>query len=137
MIVGGSSRPGGQPMHPVAGMGPVPVWGQPITGTPIGLPGPTHLPYGGPAGLKSHTVFNNTETDIGKPVDHFLMQVDHKPGYKLPHPVKQVDYSETHPVYKPGEASYPAWQQQGGYPAPGAVPPPPYAPAPYAPPAGR
>ncbi len=31
----------------------------PATGTPIGLPGPPHLPYGDPAGLKSHQVRNS------------------------------------------------------------------------------
>jgi hypothetical protein len=31
----------------------------PTTGTPIGLPGPPHLPYGGPAGLESQTVRNS------------------------------------------------------------------------------
>lgn len=31
----------------------------PATGTPIGLPGPPHLPYGGPAGLESHQVRNS------------------------------------------------------------------------------
>ena len=31
----------------------------PATGTPIGGPGPSHLPLGGPAGLASHTVRNS------------------------------------------------------------------------------
>jgi hypothetical protein len=112
-------------------MGTVPVWGMPITSTPIGLPGPPHLPYGGPAGLKSHTVRNHTEVDVGKPVDHFLLDVKHEPGIRLPHPVKHVQYSEKHPVYKPGEASYPAWAQQGGLPPqapPMMMPAPQYAP---------
>lgn len=33
--------------------------GMPATGTPIGVPAPPHLPYGGPAGLKSHQVLNS------------------------------------------------------------------------------
>eukprot|EP00913_Durusdinium_trenchii_P023304 g21882.t1 len=68
MIVAGSGRPGMPGMHPVAGMGSIPAWGMPMTGTPIGLPGPPHLPLGGPAGLRRHTIVNNTKVDIGKPV---------------------------------------------------------------------
>ena len=33
--------------------------GMPVTGTPIGLPGPPHLPLDGPAGLASQTVRNS------------------------------------------------------------------------------
>jgi hypothetical protein len=129
MVVGGSGAPGLPPPHPVSGMGTVPVWGMPITSTPIGLPGPPHLPFGGPAGLRSHTLRNQTEVDVGKPVDHFLVDVKHEPGLKLPHPVKHVQYSEKHPVYRPGEASYPAWSQQGGLPQhPPMMPAPQYAP---------
>ncbi len=34
--------------------------GTPTSGTPIGLPGPPNAPYGGPAGLQSHTTRNQT-----------------------------------------------------------------------------
>ncbi len=105
MIMGG---PGG-PSHPVAGMGGTPMWGMPVTATPIGLPGPPHLPLGGPASLKSHTVRNLTKTDIPDPVDHMLMDVKHEPGIRLPKPVKHVEYSEKHPIYGPGEVSQPKW----------------------------
>lgn len=114
MIVGGSGMPGMPAQHPIAGMGSIPSWGMPITGTPIGLPGPPHLPYGGPAGLKSHTVRNLTESNIGKPVDHFLIDVKHDPGYSLPKPVRHVEYTETHPVLGPGEVSVPAWAGPSG-----------------------
>ena len=113
---------GGNPGMPIAG-GNVEAWGQPITGTPIGLAGPPHLPYGGPAGLKSHTVRNRTRMDLPKPVDHMLIDVDHKPGLSLPEPVRYIQYSENHPVYQPGELSNPAWnapgQGQGQYCPPG------------------
>jgi hypothetical protein len=111
MLVAGGGMPG-QP----AGM---PAWGVPYTGTPIGLPGPTHLPYGGPAGLKSHTVINRTATNIPDPVDHMVIGVKHNPGVSLPPPVKSVEYEETHPVYSPGELSYPAWAAPGGPGTPG------------------
>ncbi len=114
MIVGGGAPPGMPPMHPIAGMGTIPPWGMTTTGTPIGLPGPAHLPYGGRAGLKSHTVRNNTKVDIGKPVPHFLLDVKHSPGYRLPKPVSHVEYEETHPHYIDGDASWPRWQQHPG-----------------------
>lgn len=115
---------GGIPGVPIAG-GNVEAWGMPITGTPIGLPGPPHLPYGGPAGLKTHTVRNRTRMDLPKPVDHMLIDVAHEPGYSLPEPVRYVQYKEKHPVYQPGELSNPAWnaagqgQGQGQYCPPG------------------
>lgn len=115
MIVGGMSYPGQPAMNPISGVGPTPSWGMPITGTPIGLPGPPHLPYGGPAGLQSHTMRNNTKTDLGKPVDHLLIDVQHKPGLRLPHPAKHIQYTEEHPNYAPGEVSYPAWAVPQGY----------------------
>ena len=112
MVVGQSAIPGMPAMHPVAGMGPIPSWGMPRTGTPIGLPGPTHIPYGKPAGLKSHTMRNLTDVDLGKPVDHMLIDVKHEPGISLPKPVKHVQYEEEHPSYGEGVPSYPQWYGQ-------------------------
>ncbi|MCA9047631.1 MAG: hypothetical protein KDA89_02820 [Planctomycetaceae bacterium] len=106
MVAAGYGMPG-QPTQPVAGMGNMPPWGMPITGTPIGLPGPPHLPYGGPAGLKSHTIRNLSKNRIPDPVDHMLIDVQHDPGYSLPEPVRHVQYKETHPVHRPGEVSAP------------------------------
>jgi hypothetical protein len=90
---------GTPPINPITGA-PAQMWGQPITGTPIGLAGPPHLPYGGPAGLRSHTVRNRTKQEIPPPVDHFLLDVKHKPGIRLPEPVKHVEYTEKHPVFE-------------------------------------
>ena len=42
--------PPAMPPNYVAG---APQWGMPITGTPIGLPGPPHIPLGVPAGLQT------------------------------------------------------------------------------------
>jgi len=109
MIVGGSGVPGHPAQHPIAGMGAVPSWGMPMTSTPIGLPGPPHLPFGGPAGLQSHTIRDRSENDLGKPVDHFLIDVRREPGYSLPKPVRHVEYTERHPVLGPGQVSQPAW----------------------------
>lgn len=104
---------GGVPGQPISGVN-TQAWGMPSTGTPIGLPGPVHLPYGGPASLKSHTIRNRTRMDLPKPVDHFLVDVRHRPGYSLPAPVKYVEYTEDHPVYSPGELSNPAFANPGG-----------------------
>jgi hypothetical protein len=100
---------GGLPGQPSA----LPPWGMPITGTPVGLAGPPHLPYGGPAGLKSHTMINRTKQDLPDPVDHMVIGVEHRPGISLPRPVKNVEYLEKHPVYSPGEVGYPAWAAPG------------------------
>ena len=98
MLMGVPGGPGMPPGPAMAGAGPAPMYGMPITGTPIGLPGPTHLPYGGPAGLRSHTVRNRTKQHIPKPVNDVLVDVKHKPGIRLPEPVRHIKYEETHPV---------------------------------------
>jgi hypothetical protein len=116
MIAAGSGAPG-QPITPIAGMGPTPAWGMPMTGTPIGLVGPPHLPFGGPAGLQSHTIRNRSHNKLPTPVDHMLIDVKHNPGYSLPEPVRHIQYEESHPVHAPGEVSTPASMapQFGGY----------------------
>lgn len=122
MMVGGPGGPGRPAINPISGVGGTPVWGMPITGTPIGLPGPPHLPLGAPAGLKSHTVRNLTKQNIPEPTDHLLIDVKHEPGINMPAPVKHIQYSEKHPIFSPGEVSHPAWslpnQQPGGFGAP-------------------
>ena len=112
VIVGGSGYPGMPAQSPVAGMGPLPVWGQPYTGTPIGLQGPPHIPLGRAAGLKSHTMRNLSKVNLPRPTKHLLIDVQHKPGISLPRPVRHIQYTEEHPVYRPGEAAYPAWARQ-------------------------
>ncbi len=122
MVMGGPSYPGQPPYNPVAGVGGVPAWGMPRSGTPIGLTGPPHLPYGGPAGLKSHTIYNNTKVDMGQPVDHMRVSVRHEPGIKMPHPVKDIEYVEKHPVHGPNDLSIPAWYGGGAPGGPGGMP---------------
>lgn len=126
MIVAQSGLPGMPAGGPIAGVN-APVWGMPYVGTPIGLPGPTHLPLGGPASLKSHTMVNRTKMNLPDPVDHMRVDVIHEPGLSLPKPVSYVEYKETHPVYSPGELAYPAWAQPNGAGAPAPGP----GPAPY------
>ncbi len=109
MMVGGPGGPGRPAYNPISGVGGTPLWGMPNSATPIGLPGPPHLPLGGPATLQSHTVRNLTKQEIPQGVDHMLMDVKHEPGIRLPKPVKHVQYSEKHPIYGPGQVSQPNW----------------------------
>ena len=86
---GGSGwRHGGRTCRPpfVAGM-TAPQYGMPITGTPIGLPGPPHIPMGIPAGLQAHSIKNMTKSHIPGPVKHFRMNVKQEPGFNYPDPV--------------------------------------------------
>ena len=107
MISGFPGAPGMPAIDPNTGQPGAPTWGSPYTSTPIGLLGPPHIPFGGPAGLKSHTVRNFTDYDVGKPVKHMLIDVKHSPGIRMPKPVNHIQYSETHPAPMPGETSYP------------------------------
>jgi hypothetical protein len=128
MVAAGSGQPG---------MPTSPVWGYPITSTPIGLPGPPHIPFGGPASLQSYTMRNLTDEHLPHPVDHFLVDVKHEPGYSLPAPVRHVEYKEEHPVYGEGDLAYPKWAVRGGdVGGPGGACPPPGAQPGYAGPAG-
>ncbi len=60
-----------------------PQWGMPITGTPIGLPGPPHMPLGIPAGLQKHVMKNRTKTMIPPPVTKMHMSVKATAGPQL------------------------------------------------------
>ena len=64
----------------------VPQWGMPISGTPIGLPGPPHVPLGIQAGLQKHVIRNHTNMSIPEPVRKFRMDVRQQPGYSYPAP---------------------------------------------------
>jgi hypothetical protein len=123
MVVAGYGRPGMPAPGPIAGVGGTPVWGMPITGTPIGLAGPPALPYGAPASLQSHTIRNLTENHLPQPVDHMLIDVKETPGYSVPPPVKHIEYTEEHPVYREGEVLYPKWALPEGAAGGAACPP--------------
>jgi len=113
MMVGGPGGPGRPSINPISGVGGTPMWGMPMTSTPIGLPGPAHLPLGRPAGLQSHTIRNLSKYEIPDPTDHLLIDVKHNPGYRLPKPVKHIQYEENHPIFSPGEVSYPKFANPG------------------------
>ena len=71
-----------------------PQYGMPITGTPIGLPGPPHIPLGHAAGLTSHTMTNRTRVLMPPPVHKMNVTVKQRPGMNYPRPVNNVSVSE-------------------------------------------
>ena len=73
-----------------------PTYGMPITGTPIGLPGPPHIPLGIPAGLQTHVMKNHTHYHIPGPVEKFKIHVKEHPGFSYPRPVSRVWVHEQH-----------------------------------------
>ncbi len=90
MPVGGSVRgPMAAPMG--GGMGTIPTnyisgvtgpqYGMPMCGTPIGLPGPPHIPLGMPAGLTKHVMTNHTPVHVPGPTRHIGIHVRESPGY--------------------------------------------------------
>jgi hypothetical protein len=81
------------PPNYVAGV-TAPLYGMPMSGTPIGLPGPPHIPLGVPAGLQRHTIKNHTRMHIPEPVDHFGVHVRQQPGLSYPKPVHRVHIRE-------------------------------------------
>jgi hypothetical protein len=112
MIMGAPNGPGRAGINPISGIGGTPTWGTPITTTPIGLPGPPHLPLGHKAGLRSHTIRNLSSYDLPEPTDTMRIDVKHNPGIRMPHPVNHIEYEETHPTFNPGEVSRPKWSMR-------------------------
>jgi hypothetical protein len=80
------------PQH-VAGIS-TPEYGMPMSGTPIGLPGPPHIPYGGPAGLQKHVMKNYTRVHIPEPTRQVTVGVRQVPGYSYPQPPNRAFISE-------------------------------------------
>jgi hypothetical protein len=72
-----------------------PEWGMPISGTPIGLPGPPHIPLGAPAGLQKHVMKNRTRVLMPPPVAKTTISVKQRPGLNYPRPVTRVQVDET------------------------------------------
>ncbi len=86
-------QPTAAPAEFIAGV-TVPEYGMPYCGTPIGLPGPPHVPLGVPAGLQRHTMINDTSMHIPGPTDHLTIKVREEPGLSYPEPVKHVHIVE-------------------------------------------
>lgn len=110
--------PGGVPASLpgyVAGVS-APEYGMTFTGTPIGLPGPPHIPLGTPAGLQSHTMRNRTHMHIPDPVEHLKIGVRSTPGQSYPAPVNRVHIHErnVHPGVPSGMPAYMRHSQSVG-----------------------
>ena len=89
----GAFAPPVTPPHYISGVNG-PQYGMPHVGTPIGLPGPPHIPLGHQAGLKSHTMKNHTRVMMPPPVSDMKMTVKQRPGMNYPRPVNHVKVSE-------------------------------------------
>ncbi|MEZ6133747.1 MAG: hypothetical protein R3C53_02440 [Pirellulaceae bacterium] len=112
----GCMMPGGVPESLpgyVAGL-TAPQYGMTYTGTPIGLPGPPHIPLGSPAGLQKHTMRNTTHMHIPDPVEHMKINVRQTPGQSYPQPVSRVRIHEQnlHPGVPTGQPAYMRHSQQ-------------------------
>ena len=95
MAMGGMGGVGpGMPPAYIAGV-TAPEYGMPITGTPIGLPGPPHIPLGIPAGLQRHEIVNHTHVNIPDPTEHVEIHVKQEPGISYPAPANRVDITES------------------------------------------
>ncbi|WP_425618406.1 hypothetical protein NA78x_002111 [Anatilimnocola sp. NA78] len=117
----GGGFPGSLPPNYVAGVTSA-QYGMTTSGTPIGLPGPPHIPLGGPAGLQSHVMKNHTHYNIPGPTEHFKVHVRQQPGFSYPKPVNKVHIREQniHAGYKFGQPHYDKHERiPGGGPASG------------------
>jgi len=71
-----------------------PNYGMPSVGTNIGLPGPPHIPLGGPAGLRRYDIHNHTAMQIPGPTPKVNVHVRQKPGLSYPRPADRVIIEE-------------------------------------------
>lgn len=84
----------------------MPQYGTPHVGTPIGLPGPPHIPLGGPAGLQQHSITNHTKMHIPGPTQTMDVHVKQSPGLSYPQPPNTMFIHErTYPA-GPGPEVY-------------------------------
>jgi hypothetical protein len=81
----------------VAGM-TAPEYGMPHVGTPIGLPGPAHIPLGVPAGLQRHSITNHTKVHLPPPSRSMGLHVQQAPGLSYPKPARHAYLAERQDV---------------------------------------
>jgi hypothetical protein len=86
---GQGACPCGMPGPYVAGV-TAPQYGMPMCGTPIGLPGPPHVPLGVPAGLQSHVIVNHTKVCLPEPTHSIRIDEKQCPGMSYPEPANHV-----------------------------------------------
>jgi hypothetical protein len=91
MPIGGD--PSQLPPAFVAGV-TAPEYGMPHVGTPIGLPGPAHIPLGVPAGLQRHSITNHTKVHLPPPSKSLGLHVQQYPGLSYPKPARHAYLAE-------------------------------------------
>ncbi len=69
-------------------------YGLPMTATPIGLPGPPHIPLGGPAGLQKQVIRNHTLQVYPQPTARMNVHVKQNPGTSYPRPANNAYINE-------------------------------------------
>jgi len=89
LMPGGGSGSGGGINDYISGV-TGPNYGMTYTGTNIGLPGPPHIPLGGPAGLRRYDIHNHTAMQIPGPTPNVNVHVKQKPGLSYPRPADRV-----------------------------------------------
>jgi hypothetical protein len=67
-----------------------PQYGMPMCGTPIGLPGPPHVPLGVPAGLQRHVMVNHTCVSLPEPTHEIRIDEKQCPGMSYPQPANHI-----------------------------------------------
>jgi len=87
--MGAPYGPGSVPSNYISGV-TGPQYGMPMSGTPIGLPGPPHVPLGGPAGLQKHTMTNHTYVHVPGPTKQVKIDVRQDPGISYPKPANHA-----------------------------------------------
>jgi hypothetical protein len=87
VLTGGMASP--SPVNYVSGV-TGPQYGMPMCGTPIGLPGPPHVPLGAPAGLRRHVMQNHTVMNVPEPTRRVKIDVRQDPGLSYPKPANHA-----------------------------------------------
>ncbi len=88
--ISGNRNPSGDYISGISG----PAYGMPWSGTQIGLPGPAHIPLGGPAGLRNYEINNHTAMQIPPPTPKVNVHVKQRPGLTYPRPADRVTIQE-------------------------------------------
>ncbi|MBP85465.1 MAG: hypothetical protein CMJ64_01920 [Planctomycetaceae bacterium] len=78
---------------PISGINMQP-YGYTSVSTPLGLPGPPHIPFGGPAGFQSYIMRNRTHYHIPGPTERFTVRMRETPGYSSPRPPSHMSIRE-------------------------------------------
>jgi hypothetical protein len=79
----------------VYGGAPAPQYGMTMTATPIGLPGPPHIPLGSPAGLQKQVIKNHTFQHYPGPTTRQNIHVRQNPGTSYPKQPKNMYIDES------------------------------------------